>query len=98
MISFKIHFLFKTLVQIHINVNFDSFRISFLQYMFSVDLSSEVKGDPGKHQASCDDIQYTTVALYKENKNAAVFKNVKVYAGDPWHPPANGYMLCFKYF
>ena len=78
-------------------VNFNSHRFSFLQYMFSVGLSTKVRGDPSKHYASCDMIQYTTV-FNKENKNAAVFKNVKVYAGDPWHPPANGYMIHFKYY
>ena len=64
--------------------------------MFSVALNTKVRGDPSKHQASCDMIQYTTV-FNKENKNAAVFKNVKVYAGDPWHHPTNGYMTHFKH-
>ena len=92
--KFLIH---KTLVQIRDNVNFDSLRFSFLQYMFSVAFNSKVRGDPRKHQASCDMLQYTTV-FNKENKNAAVFKNVKVYAGDPWYQPANGYMIHFNHY
>ena len=65
--------------------------------MFSVDMSSKVEGDPNENHASCDNIQYTNV-FNKENKNAAVFKNVKVYAGDPWYQPANGYMIHFNHY
>ena len=31
------------------------------------------------------------------NKVARVFKNVKIYAGDPWHNPAKGFITNLKY-
>ena len=65
--------------------------------MFTVGVSSDIRSDLPRHKVPpCQFIKYTTV-LRKENKNAKEFKNVKLYAGDPWHHSANGYITNFKY-
>ena len=36
-------------------------------------------------------IDINTALVFKiENHNPPVFRNVKVYAADPWHEPVNG--------
>ena len=40
-----------------------------------------------------DDVQ----VFSEENAAALIFENVTVYAGDPWHNAANGYMTNFVY-
>ena len=35
--------------------------------------------------------------FYKENRFPKVFWDVDIYVGDPWYPPANGWIHDFRY-